>query len=134
MKSMQDGQIVLACVQTASKLTVPPGVKELCDDPSFKSRSTVAFIHAGDPAEAQFLMQLQVDTASKAPTTVLLAPPGVLVGKFGFNATKDQMAAALHKAGKCCDDPNCKHGHGQPTSQPAGASRSANQVPSARRN
>jgi hypothetical protein len=33
----------------------------------------------------------------------------VLVGKFGPAVTKDEIAAALHAAGKCCNDPNCKH-------------------------
>jgi hypothetical protein len=40
---------------------------------------------------------------------VVLAPPGVLVGKFPASATSDQIGAALHAAGKCCNDPNCKH-------------------------
>jgi hypothetical protein len=40
---------------------------------------------------------------------VVMAPPGVLVGKFIGSTTKDQIAAQLHAAGKCCNDPNCKH-------------------------
>jgi hypothetical protein len=40
---------------------------------------------------------------------VVLAPPGVLVGKYPAGVTKDQIGAALHAAGKCCNDPNCIH-------------------------
>jgi hypothetical protein len=36
----------------------------------------------------------------------------VLVGKFGPGASKDEIAAALAKAGKCCDDENCRHVQG----------------------
>jgi hypothetical protein len=34
-----------------------------------------------------------------------------MVGKFPATATKAQLASELHAAGKCCDDPNCKHNH-----------------------
>jgi hypothetical protein len=40
---------------------------------------------------------------------VLMAPPGTVIGKYAATATKDKLAADLHAAGKCCDDPNCKH-------------------------
>ena len=54
----------------------------------------------------------------KGSTLVFLAPPAVLVGKFASTATKAEMTAALHAAGKCCDDPNCKHGHGPQAAAP----------------
>ena len=38
-----------------------------------------------------------------------MAPPGVLVGKFTANVTMNEITTKLHAAGKCCDDPNCKH-------------------------
>ena len=52
-------------------------------------------------------------------SAALLAPPGVLIGKYNSAATKNEVMAALHKAGKCCDDPNCKHNHGTSTQRPA---------------
>jgi hypothetical protein len=113
MKSMQDGKIVLACVQSTEKPAMPQGVKDFCDDPFFKDRTAVMFIHARDPAEAEFLEQMEINPRTQGSMTVFLAPPGVLVGKFGPAATKDQLAAALHQAGKCCDDVNCKHNQSQ---------------------
>ena len=66
-----------------------------------------------DPAEVAFLEQLKIDPGTvRGSTTAFLAPPAVLVGKYGPAATKNEMAAALHAAGKCCNDPNCKHNHG----------------------
>ena len=40
---------------------------------------------------------------------VVLAPPGVLVGKYQGTVSTEQIATDLHAAGKCCNDPNCKH-------------------------
>lgn len=123
MKSMQQGRLVLVCVSSASGLPVPQGVREFQSDAQFKNRTDVLSLLTNDPNEAEFLRQLKIDAqALQGTTTAFLAPPAVLVGKFGPNATKDEMAAALHAAGKCCDDPNCKHG------------RQAQQSPSATRN
>ena len=53
---------------------------------------------------------MEIDPAAfSGSTVVVLAPPGVLVGKFPATATAAEIAAKLHAAGKCCDDPNCKH-------------------------
>jgi hypothetical protein len=34
-----------------------------------------------------------------------------MIGKYAANVSQAQMAADLHKAGKCCDNPNCPHNH-----------------------
>jgi hypothetical protein len=121
MKSMQDGRLVLVCIQSNPQPVIPPGVRDFANDPEFKNRTAIVPVHSGNPAEAELVRQLEADSITKGATTVFLAPPGVLVGKFGPTATKDQLAVALHKAGQCCDDPNCKHNQAaQPT---AGAAR-----------
>ena len=73
------------------------------------------------------MKDMQLDPASVTSTTItMLAPPGVLIGKFGPKATKDEMASALAKAGKCCDDPNCKHHeHNAPAAGTPAAGRSS---------
>ena len=135
MKSMQEGKFVFVCIQSAAKPVIPPGVKVFNDDAEFKGRAVVALIKSGDSAEAEFLEQLEIQPNSKISTTVFLAPPGVLVGKFDAGATKDQLAGALHKAGKCCDDENCKHNKvSQPTSPRTPGSRQATQNSATRRN
>ena len=134
MKSMQDGRLVLVCIQSNPQPIIPPGVRDFANDPEFKNRIAVVPVHAGNPAEAELVRQLEADSPTKGATTVFLAPPGVLVGKFGPTATRDQLAAALHKAGQCCDDPNCKHNQaGQPASQPAAAAARQPQNPGTRR-
>ena len=110
MKAMQDGKIVLVCVQGKRQTPTPPAVTDLQADPQFKDRIATVSLPTQDPAEAEFLAQLQIDANNASGIgTVMLAPPGVLVGKFPPNATMSEMAAALHEAGKCCDDENCKH-------------------------
>jgi hypothetical protein len=112
MKSMQQGRLVLLCVQAAPQAGVPAAVGEFLADPQFKDRSDVVAVQSADPAEAQLLKELGVNLLDpNGASVVFFAPPGVLVGKFTSSSTKADMAAALHKAGKCCDDPNCKHGH-----------------------
>ncbi len=112
MKSLQENRLVFVCVQTTDKAVVPAAVKDMQADPQFKDRVTLVSMQLRDPAEGRFLNQMQINPdKTTAVTAVLLAPPGVLIGKFDGTATAGQVAAALHKAGKCCDDPNCKHGH-----------------------
>lgn len=111
MKAMQEGKMVFLALQTTPQTTVPPGVAEFLVDPQFKDRTTVVPVQAADQAEAQLLAELQIGTAANQPSTVFFAPPGVMVGKFGLVSSKAEIAAALHKAGQCCEDPNCKHNH-----------------------
>lgn len=122
MKGMQDGKLVFLCVQSTPQPTVPQAVNEFLADPQFKDRTKVVLVQAADPAEAQLLGELEVGAAANQASTVFFAPPGVLVGKFGAVSTKAEIATALHKAGKCCEDPNCKHGHNH-AAKPAGGNR-----------
>ncbi|MCA9114927.1 MAG: hypothetical protein KDA79_07550 [Planctomycetaceae bacterium] len=108
MKSLQEGKLVLVSVEGTSQSPSPAAVREFCADPHFKGRLTVTSVRASDPREAKFLNRMQLNPAEKTTNTLLLAPPGVVVGKFGPSASKNDIAAALFKAGKCCDDPNCR--------------------------
>ena len=125
MKSIQAGRFVLACVQTTRDAAVPQGVTDFKADPEFHDRVDIVSLNAADPAEARLLSQFQVDAkAIRAPLVAFIAPPAVLVGKFPTTATAAELAAALHKAGKCCDDPNCKHAQPAPqANQPNPQSR-----------
>ena len=119
MKSLQAGKLVFVCVQGSAKAPAPASLKDFQSDPHFKDRLVTYSLVAADPSEEKFLKQMQIDAAkANGTTTVLLAPPGVLVGKFDAFASKDDIAAAIAKAGKCCEDPNCKH-HQQPAPRTA---------------
>ena len=110
MKKMQEGKIVLLCVDSVRTPTVPAAVGDFKTDPQFKDRLVVVSLVSDDANETRFLKSLEIDPASfDGSTMVLMAPPGTVVGKYAASATKDKLAADLHAAGKCCDDPHCKH-------------------------
>lgn len=110
MKSMQDGKLVLLCVEGQGAANVPAGVHAFRNDPEFKSRVAMISMKTSDVAEAPFLAELEIDAAKARGTTVVfMAPPGAMVGKYDAKVSKEQLATDLHAAGKCCDDPNCKH-------------------------
>lgn len=109
MKSMQAGKLVFVWARTGQTQILPAGVDDFQRDAEFAGRAVVVSLNLSDPSEADFFKELEINPASRQDVVSLLAPPGVLVGTFGVSASKDDIAAALHKAGKCCDDPNCKH-------------------------
>ena len=110
MKAMQDGKLVLLCVDTSRAAPVPAAVGDFKVDPQFKDRLVVISLVCDDPNEPRFFKSLEIDPDRfEAATMVMMAPPGTVIGKYAATATKDKLAADLHAAGKCCDDPNCKH-------------------------
>jgi hypothetical protein len=122
MKLLQDQKLVFVCLthEKSESAPAPMGVQMLSVDPQFKNRVELVSMFVDDPAEARFIDQMRVKPADiSAPTAVLIAPPGVLVGHYGVKSTREEIAAAIHKAGQCCDDPNCKHSHSAPTTPPA---------------
>ncbi len=118
MKELQDQKLVFVCLTKSEQAAVPAGVRALQLDPQFKDRMALIGLNVQDTAEARLMQQLKVDASQvQGPYAALIAPPGVLVGHFSGTSTADQIAAAIHKAGKCCDDPNCKHAGNAQASQ-----------------
>ena len=109
MKALQDQQLVLLCIQPRADVPVPGGVAQFQADELYRERTQLVTIEAGDPAEAQFVSQLNVPTTTATTVTALMAPPGVLLGTYGSDVTHATLAERLAAAGKCCDDPNCRH-------------------------
>lgn len=110
MKSLQNKQLVFVLVASGDKAVVPNGVKSLELDPQFKDRISFTSLRVDDPQEMRFISQMKIDPLRvEGPYAVLIAPPGVMVGHFDATSTPAQIAAAIHKSGQCCDDPNCQH-------------------------
>lgn len=124
MKAMQEGRLVIVGIETPRDADLPDAVREFEADPQFKDRLTTVSLLIDDPNEAKFLSQMKVDPARvNTAIAVVLAPPGVMIGTFDDRSTAGDVAAAVHKAGQCCDDPNCKHNR-QPPAKPAPTARS----------
>jgi len=110
VKALQDKKIVVVHVKQDARSPLPVAAAELMADPAFQARTTTVAFVASDPGESRLLTDMEINAADvNGSLAVVLAPPGVVVGKFAATATKDQIAAALHAAGKCCNDANCKH-------------------------
>ncbi|MHB8901785.1 MAG: hypothetical protein ACYC6Y_23770 [Thermoguttaceae bacterium] len=112
LKAIQDRKLVMLCVMDRKDpyrpAGVPQGVQDFKADGRYGPATEVVLVNATDQAEAAFLQDLQVDPREPKPVTVLLAPPGAMVGKFDSRATKEQMVAQLTAAqsnpcagGKC---------------------------------
>jgi hypothetical protein len=102
----------LLCVQSRSPQTqqVSPqqGVVDFAADERYAGSTEIVALDRADPAEASFLQDLQVNPRTAGDTTVFLAPPGSVVGKFDGAVTKEQLVAKLQTAqsdpcagGKC---------------------------------
>lgn len=111
MKSVQDGKLVLLYAHPAGTTQYPESVLGFTTDPQFAKRTQILSLQLTDEAETRFVKDMKLDAAATTGSIVFLAPPGVMIGKYPANTTKAKMAADLHAAGKCCDDPNCKHNH-----------------------
>ena len=112
LKGLQARKLVLLSVQSrpphVRQVSLQQGVTDFAADARYAGATEVVSIDPADPAEASFLQELQVDPRSSTSVTVLLAPPGSVVGKFEGAVTKEQLVAKLQTAqsdpcagGKC---------------------------------
>jgi hypothetical protein len=109
-KALQDKKIVVIQVKRDAQQAMPAGAVDFMADPLFSARTTAVSVQLDDAAESRFVREMEIKPEEVADSMiVVLAPPGALVGKYPSGVTKDQIGDALHAAGKCCNDPNCKH-------------------------
>lgn len=109
VKALQEKKLVLMCVHPVNEITIPDGVRQFVADEEYKDRTQVVNLQADDAAEARFLQQLNLPNGLSSVGVVVMAPPGVMVGTFDGTVTQEALLQKLAAAGKCCDDPNCKH-------------------------
>jgi hypothetical protein len=111
LKAIQDQKLVLLCVVDSNDprgSALPQGARDFKADSRFGPATEVILVNARDARESSFLKELQVDPRAAKPLTVLLAPPGSVVGTFDARATKDQFVARLAAAqSNPCADGTC---------------------------
>jgi hypothetical protein len=96
---------VLLCVQHTQPQTrpaLPRGVVEFKSGPNYATSTEIVLLNADDTAEASFLKELKVDGRTPGPVTLLMAPPGTVVGKFDGAVTKNELVAKLASAQSAC--------------------------------
>ncbi|MBK8267798.1 MAG: hypothetical protein IPK83_05645 [Planctomycetes bacterium] len=121
LKGLQDRKIVTICVQneeTEQNAGAMKGVNELVTDKEFAGTIQIVTIDPADKNELSLLKQFKVDPKTKVAETVLLAPPGTVVGNFVGDTTKEVLVAAVKSAAKGCDP---KSGCCPPKAPTAGA-------------
>lgn len=105
LKSLQERKLVLLCVhhsQAQGRPALPRGVTDFKSDPEYGPVTDVVTLSAADATEAGFLQELKVDTRTPGPVTLLMAPPGAVVGKFEGAVTKKDLVAKLASAQSAC--------------------------------
>jgi hypothetical protein len=102
LKALQARKLVLLCIQRRSpyvrQVSLQQGVADFAADARFAPATVIVSVDPADPSEASLLRDLQVDARAAGPTTVLLAPPGSVVGQFAGAVSKEQLIAALQAA------------------------------------
>jgi hypothetical protein len=115
MKALQQRKLVLLCVEPATaqvkEVSLQRGVQEFTADKEYADAAKVVVLKAGDAAEAAFLRDLQVDPKTSVRVTVLMAPPGAVIGTFQGDVSKEEFVAKLKSAQSgCCPGGKCGPG------------------------
>jgi len=115
MKALQDRKLVLLCVEhlppQVKQVSLQKGVQDFTADQQYAKNSAVVVLNAADPAEAAFLKDLRVDPKTTDRVTVLMSPPGAVVGTFVGDVTQAQLVAKLKSAQSgCCPGGKCGPG------------------------
>jgi hypothetical protein len=113
MKTLQDGNLVLLCVQnktTISNEEALKGVREFAADQRYASATKVVLLDPADPAEKPFLTDLKIDPKTAEAVTAFMAPPGSVIAEFKGATDKGDLVAALQKANTGCGPGGCGPG------------------------
>jgi hypothetical protein len=104
MKPLQEGKLVLLCVQndkTTLNAEALEGVQSFKADERFANVTEIVMLDPSDSAESSFLGDLKIDPKTAKAVTALLVPPGSAIAEFEGETSKEQFLAALQSAGSC---------------------------------
>lgn len=110
LKGLQERKLVFVCVQnqaTKSNEAAMRGVRDFEADPRYKGATEIVTVDPARSEEAKLLGQLRVAPDIQEAVTVLLAPPGSVLGTFQGATSKSQIVAMLDKANVACGSGGC---------------------------
>jgi hypothetical protein len=113
MKALQEGKLVLLCVQNSATNyndKALNGVHEFKADERYAKYTEVVMLNPSDSAEASFLADLKIDPKESEAFTALLAPPGSVIAEFKGATVKEELITALQKASTGCGPGGCGPG------------------------
>jgi len=107
LKALQDRKYVLLCVQngeTQFNDQAMQGVRDFVADPRYARSVEIVTVDPSDAREVDFLARFGLSVSRQEAVTLLLAPPGRVMGTFMGATDKNTLlaAAAPPKAGGCC--------------------------------
>jgi hypothetical protein len=113
MKTLQEGKLVLLCVQNSSTTyndEALSGARAFRADERFAKYSEIVMLDPADSAESAFLADLKIDPKEPEAVTAFMAPPGSVIAEFKGATNKDELIAALQKASTGCGPGGCGPG------------------------
>jgi hypothetical protein len=107
LKALQDRKYVLLCVQngeTQFNDQAMQGVRDFAADPQYARSVEIVTVDPSDAREVDFLARFGLSVSRQEAVTLLLAPPGRVMGTFMGATDKNTLLAAATppKAGGCC--------------------------------
>jgi hypothetical protein len=110
VKSLQEGKLVLVCIQnetTKSNAVAMKGVNDFKADDRFAHATTIITVNPTDKKETRLLADLQVPSETTEAATVFLAPPGRPLAKYEGATSKELLVDTLSKANTGCGPNGC---------------------------
>ncbi len=110
LKALQDDKLVVVSVQNA-KITdgaaALQGAREFAADPLYAEFTVVVPVDPTNAADRDFLSGLDIDSQTTEATTLLLAPPGRLLGRLSGAVDKEELELALRRGMSACGPAGC---------------------------
>ncbi len=114
LKGLQERKTVFVCFQngqTQHNTEAMLGVREFAADPQYAARTEIITLDPTDAAEKSFIETLKLELTTDEATTVMMAPPGKIVGAYTGATSKDVfIAAAKGAASGCAPGAKCAPG------------------------
>jgi len=101
LKALQEGKLLVLCAQnesTKSNDAAMAGAEAFRADERFARFTEIVLLNPADEAEGRLAEQLGIEPNATEAVTVLLAPPGSVIGKFKGAVGKEKLEAALKAA------------------------------------
>lgn len=103
--AMQQGKLVVLCLQngrTRMNTEAMNGVRAFKADQRYSSATEVLMLDPNSAAERPLLAKLGMNTPPEEATTILMAPPGSIIGTFKGATDKNQIITTLTSAISSC--------------------------------
>lgn len=101
LKALQDGKLVFVAVPGTNAVLNEEAMKSIVamtTDDRFNGYTETLTLSPTDPAGSELLAKLNVQASDSDPLTVMLVPPGRVVGTYTGVITKEQMVSDLMRA------------------------------------